>query len=391
MYWNDANSIVFQGKEIIMKSKICVMTSVHKPFDVRIFHKQCRTLIRRGYDVTLVAPYEKDEIIDGVKIKAVQKPVNRKQRFIKTGYQVYRRALKINADIYHIHDPELLPYAQLLRLHRKKVIYDMHENLPRDILTKKWIKPKKRKYLSNMVNIVERFLFRGLYIVFAETSYKKDYRWVNNWVDVLNMPDVGYLIGLDTDQKYEPEAIAYVGGVSPDRGSMVMLEAIALLQNKGLKCSFHCIGPADTEHQNELKDKIENMQLNDIYIYGYMVPTQAWEIIRKCHVGMAILKPDPNFLESYPTKLFEYMALGIPVITSNFPLYKEVVERNNCGYCVNPESIHDIADAMEYLLINPIEANMIGANGKKAVIEKYNWEQEANKMLKMYSDLEGEQ
>lgn len=375
----------------MIKSKICVMTSVHKPFDVRIFHKQCRTLVQTGYDVTLVVPHDKDETIDGVKIRAVPQPANRKQRFIKTGYQVYRRALKINANIYHIHDPELLPYAQLLRLHGKKVIYDMHENLPRDILTKKWINPRRRRYLANLVHLAERPLLKGLYIVFAETSYKKDYYWVTNWVEILNMPDVGYLIELETDQKYEPMAIAYVGGVSPDRGSIAMLEAIALLQNKGIKCSFHCIGPADNEHRNELKAKIENMQLSDIYLYDYMIPTHAWEIIKKCHVGMAILKPDPNFFESYPTKLFEYMALGIPVITSNFPLYKEVIEHNNCGYCVNPESICDIADAMEYLLKHPIEAYILGTNGRKAVIDKYNWKYEASKLLKMYCELEGEQ
>lgn len=364
------------------------MTSVHPPFDVRIFHKQCRSLVQAGYDVTLVVPHDKEECIDGVKIKAVSKPRNRKERFLKTGRAVYRQALAVNADIYHIHDPELLPFAQLLRLHHKKVIYDMHENLPRDILTKEWIAPRKRKIITNLVHIAEKFLLTGLYVIFAETSYKKDYPWVTNYTDILNMPDMKYLIGLSTDKKYEPVAIGYVGGVSADRGSTSILEAISIIQNKGQKCSFHCIGPADEEHQMDLKATIKKLQLIDIYLYGYMVPTQAWEIIRKCHIGVAVLKPDPNFYESYPTKLFEYMALGIPVIASDFPLYREVIEKNSCGICVNPESIQAIADAVGYLANHPMEAKKLGGNGKKAVTEKYNWECESSKLLKLYSNLE---
>lgn len=370
------------------KPKICVMSSVHPPFDVRIFHKQCRSLVQAGYDVTLVVPHDKEEYIDGVRIKAVSKPRNRKERFLKTGRAVYRKALAVNADIYHIHDPELLFYGQLLRLRRKKVIYDMHENLPRDILTKKWITPMLRNLLANLVHIAEeKVLLNGLYIIFAETSYKKDYPWVTNYTDILNMPDIEYLIGLSTDKKYEPVAIGYVGGVSSERGSTSMLEAISIIQNKGLKCSFHCIGPADEEHQMDLRATIKKLHLTDICLYGYMVPTQAWDIIRKCHIGVAVLNPDPNFYGSYPTKLFEYMALGIPVITSRFPLYQDVVEGNKCGICVDPLNTNEIADAIMWIVSNPAQAKEMGENGRRAVKKKYNWEQEAQKLLNLYGEL----
>lgn len=369
------------------KSKVCVMTSVHPPFDVRIFHKQCRTLVQAGYDVTLVVPHEKDESVAGVKIRAVPKPANRKKRFIKTGYQVYRKALQINADIYHIHDPELIPYAQLLRIHHKKVIYDMHENVPRSILTKDWISPGKRKWLARLVYSVEHFLLSGLHVVFAETSYKKDYPWVANGIDVLNMPDVEYLLTLDTSKKAEHLAIGYIGGVAPERGSIAMLEGIALIQQTGINCSFHCVGPIDAQHLKELKAKIDELSLNEIHLYEYMLPAQAWDIIRQCHVGMAILKPIPNYYESYPTKMFEYMALGIPVITSNFPLYREVIENYHCGICIDPESPQAIADAIEYLNGNQLEFQEMGNNGRMAVMEKYNWKTEAKKLLTLYKEL----
>lgn len=363
------------------------MTSVHPPFDVRIFHKQCRTLVGAGYDVTLIVPHDKDECIDGVKIKAIPKPINRKKRFIKTGFQVYRAALEVNADIYHIHDPELLPYAQLLRMRHKKVIFDMHENLPRAILTKDWIALQYRRYLARLVHSAERILLSGLTVVFAETSYKKDYPWVIGGVDILNMPDLDYLLKLATPRRLEHPAIGYVGGVSVNRGSIAMLAAIALVQEKGINCSFHCVGPIDANHLNELKTMINSLSLKNIYLYGYLPPKEAWNIISICQIGMAVLKPIPNYYESYPTKMFEYMALGIPVITSNFPLYRKVIEEHHCGIFVNPESPQSIANAIIYLLQNPQEASEMGKNGRRVVIEKYNWQVEGNKLLKLYKDL----
>jgi glycosyltransferase involved in cell wall biosynthesis len=363
------------------------MTSVHPPFDVRIFHKQCRSLVQAGYDVTLIVPHDKDECIDGVKIVAVSKSGNRKERFLKTGRAVYRAALAVKADIYHIHDPELLPYAQLLRLRGKKVIYDMHENLPRAILTKDWISPGKRRLLAWLVHTAERFLLAGLAVVFAETSYKKDYRWVNNGTDVLNMPDIDYLLKLNHTKKGDAFSIGYVGGVTPTRGSITMLEAVALLQSEGIDCSFHCIGPAEPQHNAELISLIERLSLKKTYLYGYMPPQQAWDIISKCQVGMAVLKPIPNYYESYPTKMFEYMALGIPVITSNFPLYQEVIEGYNCGLCVDPESPQAIANAVSYLCNHPQDAKKMGENGRIAVTKEYNWQREEGHLLKLYDQL----
>jgi glycosyltransferase involved in cell wall biosynthesis len=128
----------------------------------------------------------------------------------------------------------------------------------------------------------------------------------------------------------------------------------------------------------------KSCDLNEIRIWGYMKADEAWHIMARCHIGAAILAPLPNYIESYPTKLFEYMALGIPVITSNFPLYRTIIEEERCGICVDPLRVEDIAQAILYLIRNPIDARNMGESGKHAVEKKYNWNIEKEKLIMFY-------
>ena len=124
--------------------------------------------------------------------------------------------------------------------------------------------------------------------------------------------------------------------------------------------------------------------MQKVFIRGYMKPDEGIKIIAACHIGLAILKNTPNYIESYPTKIFEYMALGLPVITSDFPLYKKIIREAECGFCVNPENSTEIANAIEYLIIHPEEARQMGQNGKRAVEKNYDWKYEEIKLNKFY-------
>lgn len=130
------------------KKKIVHLSSAHPCFDIRIFVKECKTLAQQGYEVVLVVPHDQDEVVDEIKINSVAKPKGRRERMFKTALGVYRAALKEDADLYHFHDPELIPFGIMLRVRGKKVIYDVHEDLPRQILTKPWINPFLRRILS---------------------------------------------------------------------------------------------------------------------------------------------------------------------------------------------------------------------------------------------------
>ena len=137
--------------------KICFLTSVHPAFDARIFYKEAKTLAKAGYSVTLIAQHSKDEIVDGVRIIALPKPRNRLFRIFGTTWRMFRLALKQTADVYHFHDPELIPVGIVLRLLGKKVIYDVHEDVPQQILCKEWIGSTWiKKCVASIVHIIEQ-------------------------------------------------------------------------------------------------------------------------------------------------------------------------------------------------------------------------------------------
>ena len=142
-----------------MNAKVCVLTTVHPPFDTRIFYKQARTLARAGYKVVLIAQHNRDEMVDGVKIVALPKPRNRFARIFGLTWRAFHLALRERAEIYHFHDPELLPIGVLLKIFtRAKVIYDVHEDVPEQILTKHWIPCLLRRPLAGVFNAFEKLM-----------------------------------------------------------------------------------------------------------------------------------------------------------------------------------------------------------------------------------------
>ncbi|MGE5553673.1 MAG: glycosyltransferase family 4 protein [Betaproteobacteria bacterium] len=365
---------------------VCVLTSVHLPFDIRIFYKECKTLTLAGYKVVLVAPHDRDEVVDGVRVRAVPKPRSRRERMMRTVWQVYRAAILENAQLYHVHDPELIPVGVLLRLHGKRVVYDMHENVPKAILSKGWIRPWVRPILSGIVKAVERVLLNGMPVIYAEKSYAKDYPWVKPAVTVQNMPLLSSIFAIE-ESKYPIPTVGYLGGVTPERGSLVYLEALRILKERGHTVGWECIGPVSEEHRAELIHLCSRYGLEHVYLRGYMLPDQGWRHVARCKIGLAVLKAIPNYIGSYPTKMFEYMALGLPVIVSDFPLYRDIVEKEQCGICVDPESPVAVADAIQRILTHPDMARVMGERGREAVRERYNWDAEAKKLLDFYDRL----
>jgi glycosyltransferase involved in cell wall biosynthesis len=132
--------------------------------------------------------------------------------------------------------------------------------------------------------------------------------------------------------------------------------------------------------------EFENVKDNIVF-YGPMRLDMALEMSKKCHIGLSILLPIENYLESYSTKIFEYMAIGLPVITSNFDLYRKVIEKHNCGFCVDPTNPVELADKMEYFTTHPEAITEMGKNGISAAKSYYNWKREEEKLLNVYSKL----
>nr|WP_275660898.1 glycosyltransferase [Vibrio brasiliensis] len=183
--------------------------------------------------------------------------------------------------------------------------------------------------------------------------------------------------------KHKEFSIAYVGGISRERFLDGTLEAIEKLEKKGIKIRFDCIGPVYYEESLQCIEYYKN-KLENFNFYGQLPPKKAWEIVAKCHVGIAVLLPLPNYIGSYPTKLFEYLGLKMPVITSNFELYKPIVEGNNVGFCVDPVNQHDFVRALEKLATNPELLNLMSENSKEILEKKYSWDIEFRKLMGFY-------
>ncbi len=371
--------------------KVCHITTVHPLLDTRIFYKECQTLARHGYDVSLIVQHDEGVVIDGVKIIPLPKPKNRFERFFSLSRKAYKLALNQKADVYHFHDPEILNW--MVKLKKKtgaKLIYDIHENISEQILDKEWIP----KFLRNFVSIIYKWREKKSLpfidqVLVAEDSYLKIYKDCEEIEVIRNYPLISNQLLLNKVKiKYGSPKLVYVGGVSRARGVLEMIQVVKILRHKFKGIQLKIAGSVEGEIKFEINNLIKYLKLNNNVIFCGRIPhPEALQLISEGSIGLSLLHPFPNYVESLPTKLFEYMTAGIPVVTSNFPLWEEIVEVNSCGICVNPLDPKEIAEAIEYLINHPEESREMGENGRKAVLEKYNWENESKKLLKVYETL----
>ena len=371
-----------------MAHKVCILTSVHSPFDTRIFHKEAKSLTKAGYDVTLIAQHDKNEIVDGIRIIPMPKPKNRFERMTRTIWLVYRKALKVNADVYHFHDPELIPIGLLLRCHGKRVIYDVHEDYSEAILYKKWLPSQIRKIVAMLSDCFEKSMasyFSGVITV----TYRIGQRFDSNNRNVVVVQNFPILNEMFDEEFMVPwndreNAAVFVGSIGAIRGIREMVEALQLIPDN-LNIQLLLAGYFSSE---SLKKEIQSMHGWERCEYvGYTQLRDVTKLLGRAKIGLVLTHPVSNLLNGQPVKLYEYMSAGIPVIASNFPLWRKVIEESGCGICVNPLNPEEIADAIIWLLDNQEEAEKMGLRGRRAVEERYNWGMEEKKLLQLYSEL----
>jgi len=370
---------------VFNKTKVCHLTSVHSAIDTRIFYKECRTLAQAGYEVVLVVTHDKNDVIDGVRIRAVPKPKNRRERMTKTVRQVYKAAVAEDAYIYHFHDPELIPVGIMLQLKGKKVIYDVHEDVPKQILTKYWIPSFLRRAASASASLFEKIGSKFFDGIVAATQTIADKFPLDKTAAVQNFPMLNELVTPDaTPYPNRPNNIVYVGGITALRGIREMVQAVELLPEtlKARLCLAGAFSPA------ELYDEICVMPgWGRVEFLGWQSREQVAALLGRVRAGLVLLHPTLNYYDALPVKLFEYMSAGVPVIASDFPLWRKIVERAGCGLVADPLDPHAIASAIEWLLTHPDEAEAMGKRGQEAVRKLYNWEIESKKLRAFYEKI----
>ena len=371
-----------------MARKICVLTSAHPPSDVRIFHKECKSIARAGYEVTLIASVENDGVREGIKLVRLPRWRNRLERFLRCTVAIYKRGRQENADVYHFHDPELIPAALMLRFAGKKVVYDIHEDLPRTISYKPYIPIFLKGLISRAAEFVEDWAgARFSALVAATPTIGIRFRRVNDNVAIVNnFPRIEEIEPPSDAATEKREAtLLYVGmRITRARGAEEMVRAMGLLP-KQLRARLRLVGAWDPAELPQSLSSLPGWTRTE-----YVGPVDRIGIareLRKASIGLVILHPEPNYVASQPVKLFEYMCAGIPVIVSDFPVCREIVGKARCGFLVNPLDTDEIARAMEYLLTHPEEAEEMGRRGFQAVHENYNWANEEKILLQMYDRL----
>lgn len=365
---------------------VCHVTSVHKSTDVRIFYKMCTSLAEQGYKTYLVAPGESRKE-NGVEVVGVgEKSKNRLQRMLLFSKKVCKKALELDADIYHLHDPELLFYVKYFHAADKKVIFDSHEDVPAQILEKQWLPKGIRQNISGIAEryMRSRFKYLDSFIGASPHICQRFQKTEIRNIFIANYPIISkkqYVA-----PKFSSKTLVFAGQVNEQWSQQKIIRTIGELHDSEVGYLF--CGPVDSDYLMQLQGISGWKQA----IYKGVIPHQQVEpLLRQGIAGLALLQYSPNVGGEKGTlgntKLFEYMAAGIPVIATNFTLWREIVEKSNCGILVNPNDEKNILQAMQELLNNPEKARTFGENGRKSVEKIYNWDVEANKLYTLYEDL----
>ena len=365
-------------------SRVVHLTSVHIRYDTRIFIKMCSSLVKGGFDVSLiVADGKGNEIKNDVKIYDVGAITSSKiLRMINTVDRVFKKAKEIDGDIYHLHDPELLRVGLKLKKLGKKVIFDSHEDIPRQILSKSYLNIYLKKIVSVIFSLYQTYVCKKFDYVIAATPHIRDLFIKKNIpsLDINNFPIIGELAkGASWSDKRDE--ICYIGGVSRIRGIKELVESMIYTSKVKLNLGGSC---SEKNFEKELKSSTGWLRVKYL---GFLKRDEVANILMKSKAGMVTLLPAPSYIDSLPVKMFEYMSAGLPIIASSFPLWKEIVEGHNCGICVNPNDPKEIASAITFIINHPNEAEKMGKNGRKVVVEKYNWANEEDKLFKIYKIL----
>lgn len=363
-----------------MVKRIAHLTSVHPAHDTRIFVKQCKSLSKAGFEVTLFHPGSEKGDRDGVLLQGLDiKTSSRISRLLIGNWRLFRATLRDPHDCFHVHDPELLPLVALLRFLRRRVIYDAHEDLPAQLLTKPYLPGRKAKLASALLGRLERLLVRTSSAVVAATPGIQN-RFGSKTCLVQNYPIVDEF---ETSRGEPSTSVVYLGGLTLIRGLTEMVEAIGQVQTPDVRLVL--IGEFQSKEVEEQIQTYPHWQRVDHL--GWQDRVSVGKALRDCVGGLAIFLPVPHHVESRPNKLFEYMAASLPVIASDFPAWREIVSPHRCGILVDPTDVRAIADAIDRLLADPDEAAAMGARGRMAVESIYNWDVEFQKLLELYESV----
>lgn len=363
-----------------MPIRVCHITSVHPPYDVRIFHKECCSLAKK-YEVWLIAPNVEDSVKNGVNMAGLKIPKGRIQRLFHQR-EILKKALSIDAVSYHLHDPELLPIGLRLKRKGKIVIFDSHEDVPQQLLTKEWLPRPIAKIFSKLYACYEAYALKRFDAVISVTPVIVDrLQKVNSKTfQVTNFP----VITTTQDNRKWEDSICFTGGVSAKYMHENIINALT-----GLNVKYRVAGLCDPISYMDTLKALPNW--NKVSYDGVLPHSECASYIQASTAGLALLDYLPNVGYRKGSlgvlKIFEYMQAGIPVIATDFDIWKEIIEGNDCGVCIDPHDVNAIAKAINFFMENKEIARQKGDNGRQAVEKYYSWSTQEKILFDIYSSV----
>lgn len=365
--------------------KICHMTITDQECIPRLL-RECKSATAAGVETYIVSPGI-SFVENGITFLGIQKPNSRGERFMKTGKKVFQAALSTDADIYQIHDPELLLYAKKLLHTGKKVIFDSHEFYGLQILEREYIPGPLRKLVSKLYTIYETYICKKLDAVIQVCTVQGKNYFGNRCKESIflaNLPQkVLYFDKYIEKTNSSPEpTICYCGAITDSRGITALVQAVDKVPAKVLLG-----GAFDSEEY-----KKELTQFSGYKYVDYRGIMSYEEIIQAYHcatIGYSVFADRGQYtvFDSIATKCFECMSMGLPVIQLDTEYARKVDDKYHCFYFVSTCSATEVARAIEFLITHPEEANQMGRNGRRAIDEEFNWEKEEQKLISLYGKL----
>jgi glycosyltransferase involved in cell wall biosynthesis len=363
-------------------TRVCHITTVHPADDHRILYKECVSLRDAGYDVTLIAPHSRNTTIAGVKVSALRAPArSRVERMLRRPHAAYRAAVALDADLYHFHDPEFLPYGTHLARAGKRVIYDAHEDVGTQIRYKDWLPGPSRVPVARGIARLEAACVTRIDAVVSPSlaALERLAPHQPRTVLVANYPRLDDL-GAVAPWHGRARAACYVGGISRVRGAHALVDAMAHAD-----AELYLAGPISPPGlQRELE---RSAGWRRVQYVGRIPPDRVPELLGRARLGVLPLQPIPNYRVAYPVKLFEYLAAGLPVVSTDVPLWRDLLETYECGVCVPPDSPRRLAQAMTSLLDDDASARSMGERARRAAEQHYSWQSQADALVGLYAEL----
>jgi hypothetical protein len=360
------------------------VTTVHPRDDIRIFHKECVSLARAGYRVTQVVGDGRGAAeVDGVRIIDIgPRPPDRWARMRQQPFAALAAVRAAQPALVHLHDPELLPVGVQLARQGLPVVYDAHEDVPRQMLTKQWIPEFLRRPASKAFEWYENRQVAKLAAVCAATPHiaRRFEKVATLVVNVSNFPLLAELAP-PVERLPRERAVCYVGGLMRTRGLLQMVRAMPRVPGVTLVL---CGSFEDAAFEAEMRAEPGWAQVQYLGLVGR---DTVRSVLARCSAGLVTLLPMPSYLDSLPIKMFEYMSAELPVIASNFPLWQDIVEATGCGLCVDPSDPDAIARAVLDYVDHPVRVSAAGSAGRRAVLDTYHWPVAERELLALYARL----